>query len=290
MDMFKIGDFSKFTRVSIKMLRYYDEIGLLKPDRIDPESGYRYYSAGQLPRLNQIILFKDLGFSMEQIKTLLNEHLSPDELKGMLRLRKAEIQQQIEEDKARLAQLEAQIYRFDEKHLHPGYDIILREVADRWVASIRTMVKDQTEVAGLFDQVEDFAAEHSVRASASPMMIFHDADFRDENLDIEVAVPITQPVSAGPSVQVRRLPGAPAMACAVYIGSYDQTPDVLGSIMVWMEANQYRMVGPYREVYIRFGADREERLIFSRGFLAGETDSLVTEIQIPVEKLAQTVP
>lgn len=65
--MFKISEFSRFTRVSVKMLRHYDEIGLLRPAHIDPVNNYRYYSADQLPRLNRIIALKDLGFSLSEI-------------------------------------------------------------------------------------------------------------------------------------------------------------------------------------------------------------------------------
>ena len=69
--MLKIGDFSKFSRVSIKTLRYYDEIGLLKPAEVDKFTGYRYYSVDQLSRLNRIMGLKDLGLSLEEINQLL---------------------------------------------------------------------------------------------------------------------------------------------------------------------------------------------------------------------------
>lgn len=71
--MFKIGDFSKLSQISIKALRLYDQMGLLKPIHIDPDTGYRYYSASQLPRINRILAFKDLGFSLEQITSLLDD-------------------------------------------------------------------------------------------------------------------------------------------------------------------------------------------------------------------------
>ena len=94
--MFRIGDFSKFSRVSIKMLRHYDEIGLLKPVHVDPFTSYRYYSVDQLPRLNRIIALKDLGFTLEQITRLLDEGLSAEQIKGMLKLKRAEIEQQLQ--------------------------------------------------------------------------------------------------------------------------------------------------------------------------------------------------
>ena len=91
--MFRIGDFSKIAQVSGRLLRYYDEIGLLSPEFTDPESGYRYYSARQLPRLNRILALKDLGLSLEQIARMLTRGTSTAEIREMLALRKAHIEQ-----------------------------------------------------------------------------------------------------------------------------------------------------------------------------------------------------
>jgi DNA-binding transcriptional MerR regulator len=91
--MFSIGDFAWYGRVSVRMLRHYDAIGLLRPARVDQVSGYRWYEAGQLSRLNRIVALKDLGFTLQQIQLILDDKLSVEELRGMLRLRQAELQQ-----------------------------------------------------------------------------------------------------------------------------------------------------------------------------------------------------
>src|SRR5512135_3610869 len=98
--MLKIGEFSRLSRVSVRMLRHYDQLGLLKPSRTDRVTNYRYYSADQLPRLNRILALQDLGFSLEQIGALLDESLPADELRGMLRLKRAEVQQGIQAEQA----------------------------------------------------------------------------------------------------------------------------------------------------------------------------------------------
>jgi len=95
--VFKIGDFSRLSLVSVKALRYYDELGLLKPARVDEFTGYRYYSASQLTRLNRILAMKDMGLSLEQIALLLDKELTPDQIRGMLRLKQVELRQQLEE-------------------------------------------------------------------------------------------------------------------------------------------------------------------------------------------------
>ncbi|MEW2070275.1 MerR family transcriptional regulator [Streptomyces sp. NPDC007346] len=107
--MFTIGDFARYGRVSPRMLRHYDAIGLLRPDRTDPATGYRYYGAAQLARLNRIIALKDLGFTLQQVRAVLDEQVGPQELRGMLRLRRAELMEAAAAATARLAQVEARL-------------------------------------------------------------------------------------------------------------------------------------------------------------------------------------
>jgi DNA-binding transcriptional MerR regulator len=80
--VFRIGDFSRLSLVSVKALRYYDELGLLKPARVDEFTGYRYYAASQLTRLNRVLALKDMGLSLEQIALLLDKEPTPDQIRG----------------------------------------------------------------------------------------------------------------------------------------------------------------------------------------------------------------
>src|SRR5512147_3281105 len=111
--MFKIGDFSRLTQVSIKTLRYYDEIGLLKPAQIDRFTNYRYYTIEQLPRLNRILALKDLGLSLDQIGDLLKRDLPADQLRGMLMLRQAEIEQEMQAMHLQMRRVEARLKQIE---------------------------------------------------------------------------------------------------------------------------------------------------------------------------------
>src|SRR5512143_322161 len=113
--MFKIGDFSKLSQVSVKALRYYDELGLLKPVEVDRFTGYRYYSADQLPRLHRILALKDLGLSLEQIAQLLDDDLPAAQLRGMLRLKQVELRAQMQEEQARLARVAARLNQIEQE-------------------------------------------------------------------------------------------------------------------------------------------------------------------------------
>ena len=111
--MLKIGDFSQLAQVSVRALRIYDEMGLIKPVHVDKFSGYRYYETEQLPRLNRIIALKDLGFSLEQVSHLLDGELSAEKLRGMLMMKQAEIEQELNESQLRLMRVEARLRQIE---------------------------------------------------------------------------------------------------------------------------------------------------------------------------------
>src|SRR5512135_1317497 len=105
--MLKIGDFSKLGHVTVKALRHYARIGLLRPEWTDRFTGYRYYSLRQLPRLNRILALKELGFSLEQVARMVDDHVSADQLRKMLCVKQAELQVRLQAERMRLAQVEA---------------------------------------------------------------------------------------------------------------------------------------------------------------------------------------
>ena len=113
--MFSIGEFARYGRVSVRMLWHYDAIGLLRPACVDPVSGYRFYQASQLAELNRVIALKDLGFTLQQVQTILEENVTAAELRGMLKLRRAKIHAQIETETTRLARVEARLLTIEDE-------------------------------------------------------------------------------------------------------------------------------------------------------------------------------
>ena len=147
--MFKIGEFSRFSQVSVKTLRYYDQIGLLKPAEVDDFTGYRYYSASQLPRINRILALKDLGLSLKQITQLLEEDMTPDQIRGILRLKQVEIQQQVQQEQARLARVEWRLKQIEREETMPTQEVVLKKVPPIEVVSVRDIVPT-TGISQLF--------------------------------------------------------------------------------------------------------------------------------------------
>src|SRR5215469_7845199 len=124
--MFSIGEFARHGRVSVRMLRHYDAVGLLRPAFVDPASGYRSYRASQLAQLNRIIALKDLGFTLQQVQAILDEQVTAAELRGMLKLRRAEIHAHIEAETARLARVEARLLSIEDEARVPVDGVVIK--------------------------------------------------------------------------------------------------------------------------------------------------------------------
>jgi len=282
--MFKIGEFSKLSRVSVRMLRHYDQLGLLTPSQTDPFTNYRYYSAEQLPRLNRILALRDLGFSLEQIAEMLDDDLSQEQLLGMLKLKRVELEQQMQMEESRLARLEARIRQMNSARKPDPYDVILRSIEPELVATYREVAADDDRIQQMFDMVETYVARfEQARADRPPFTIYYDDEYREQNIDAEVAVPLTCPTPEGESIRVRQTPRLEQMACVIHLGGYSTIDQAYNALLGWIDANHYQMAGPIREVYIRYGADGLN-FALPQTYLANDSDQYVTELQLAVEK------
>jgi DNA-binding transcriptional MerR regulator len=274
--MFKIGEFSRLSRVSVRMLRHYDQLGLLTPSQTDPYTGYRYYSAEQLPRLNRIIALRDLGFSLEQIAGMLEDDLSVEQLLGMLKLKRAEVQEQMKAEEQRLARLEARIRQMNEAPAHAAYDVVVRAIEPELAATDR--------IQQMFDLLETYIVGfEGARADKPPFSIYYDDEYREKDMDVEVAVPLKYAVPENALLRVRHLPGLSDVACVVHTGEYREVYRAYNALLAWIEAHGYRMQGPVREVYLRYGADGLDFELPST-YLGNDQHEYVTELQCAVER------
>src|SRR5512141_361018 len=138
--MIRIGDFSKLSRVPVKTLRYYDEVGLLKPVEVDRFTGYRLYEYSQLSDLNRILALKELGFSLEEIGRLLDDGLSLEQMRGMLKLRETEARQRVREEAERLARIKSLLRQIEQENSMSKYDVVIKRVERVKFASVRGFV------------------------------------------------------------------------------------------------------------------------------------------------------
>jgi len=271
--MTRIGDFSRLSRVSIKTLRYYDEMGLFEPVEVDRFTGYRFYSVSQLPRLNRILALRDLGLSLEQVAQVLDEGVSPEQLRGMLRLKRAELQQHIAEEQERLARVEARLNAIELEDRMPDYDVVIKQIEPQLVAGVRDTLASYPEVGRLFNEVYGYLARLGVSGpDLIGAAIWHDDEFKTGDIDGEAVVFLKQALPGSERVKVYELPAA-KVASFVHKGAYNRLSQATEAIGRWIEANGYRIVGPNREIYL-----------YCPEPVRQDDESYVTEIQFPVEK------
>ena len=274
--MFKISDFSKLSQVSMRTLRYYDEIGLLKPVRVDSDTGYRYYLVEQLSRLQRILALKDLGFELAQIVQVLDEDLPPEQLRGMLRLKQHEIQQRVQVEQERLARIEARLKQLEAGGTRLSHDVALKKVRAQIVASTRTLAANFTLKNQFATDMLTTLKKNGVRQIDHLLFIDPEGSYRENDLNIvEIVVPV-QSSSVGNIVErsggritIRELPAVNTMATLLYQGNPYTLSEAYQPLGTWIQANDYVITGSCRKVCLQ----RE-----------GDLDSHLTEIQFPVEK------
>jgi DNA-binding transcriptional MerR regulator len=271
--MIKIGDFARLSQVSVVTLRYYDEMDLLKPVRVDTFTGYRFYSADQLQRLNRILALKDLGFSLEQIKLMLVDGLTSEQLRGMLTLQRTEVEKRLAEEGERLRRIEARLRQIELEDKMPKYDIVIKTTPAMLVASRRVTIPTNDQVpqylGPAYAEVYNYIRKQGVKDDGQCMTLWHSPADVYENEDAEAIVVVDRPLPGTDQVKVYGLPST-QVAAVVHHGNFEEFTQGHAALLEWVDANGYRIVGPYREIYIKH---EKENL----------SDS-ITEIQFPVEK------
>jgi DNA-binding transcriptional MerR regulator len=273
--MLKIGEFAQVSQVSIVTLRHYDQYGLFKPATLDPDTGYRYYSLDQLPRLNRILALKDLGFSLEQIAQLLEKDLSFEQLRGMFQLKEAQTQQMIDEEQARLQRIAARLRQIEQEGKMPVYEVVLKSVDALLVASLREIAPFQESFGRSYQKITAYLDQWDVLAGQPSLVRLHSRfEQREDGLygDVETAVPVSAILPGNEQVQVRTLP-AGLMACAVHMGHDLFLGSAYAALYRWMQDNHYQIIGPARQVHLR----REKEM---------NPGQYITEVQFPVRKEA----
>lgn len=225
--MIKIGDFARLAQVTVPTLRFYAEIGLLKPISVDQTSGYRYYSISQLPRLDRIMALKDLGFTLPQIEHVLNKNPTLDALRGMLALKQAETEQLVVAEQARLCRIEARLRQIEQEDRMSEFDVAVKTMPPMLVAACKVTIptNDQTSefLGRAYDEVFCQMNVHGAKAVGPCGAIWHQSAEILENEVAETIVPIDHAFPSTESVQVYEAP-ALQVAAVVHQGSYDNLP------------------------------------------------------------------
>jgi len=267
--MFSIGDFARHGRVSVRMLRHYDAIGLLRPAHVDPATGYRSYQADQLARLNRVIALKDLGFTLEQVGSILDEKISAAQLRGMLRLREVELQAQIAADSARLGQVAARLRAIESEGQMTSNDVVVKQVPAIRLAELSARA-DSFEPKSITPVIRPLCEELGKRFVASGLsspgpLIAYYTDAED-GVMVHAGIPVNTDLGEQHGMTVVDLPAVTA-ATTVHRGSMAGVLTSIQTLAQWIDAQGRKSTGYPREVYLETSENE---------------DDWVTELQEPV--------
>ena len=272
--MYRIGEFSRLCRVPVSALRYYADYGLLPPAEIDPETGYRYFSVGQLPRLNRILALKDLGLSLDDIRTFVDDGPPAAELRGMLELKHAEIGERLADEHARMARVEARLRLIESEETVTDHDIVLKTIEPHHVLCVREVVAEPQGVATLLTDAFAALGAAGILPMAPPFTRYHDEEFTPTDIDVEVAIPVMPGVTGGMTTPGGRtlvpadIPGG-EMAVVLHEGPFDRLDETYTALGTWIAEAGYHISGVPQEAYLREPTDDAPPL---------------TEIRFPVTK------
>lgn len=277
--VFSIGEFSRIAQVPASLLRYYDQIGLFTPEYIDTFTGYRFYSARQLKRLNRILALKELGLSLDQIAQLLADNVSSDEIRGMFMLMKAQAEQRLHEEIVRLRTIESRIRYMDSDEQMAGFDVVIKSIPAQSIISVRDTYATPSDALAVVTEVNRLLPDQLGDNALGPMIaVVYDQMLGTENFDIEMGFAylrkkwVSIPLSNARQLKVRELEAIETAATTVWLGGYDRHLSY-SALALWMEANQYRFAGPPREIVLE-------------PVLPERLHEAVVEMQFPVEKIA----
>lgn len=270
--MLKIGEFSKLSRISIRMLRYYDEMGLLVPETIDPFTGYRYYDEKQLFTAGRINALKDMGFKLCDAAELLKCWEDRKLLERRLLLQRETANAQAEEAARRLRLLDTALewLRKDESM---KYDVSVKTIPERYVASVRQIIPCYDEEGRLWSIFMEETAHMHIQ-DGDPclcMALFYDGEYKERDVDVEIQKSVKGSYPDTEHVKFKTVPGV-EVASAICKGSYDQIGEVNAAVAAWVEANGYAFDGTAFNIY--HVSPHETR----------NPDEFVTEVCYPVRK------
>ncbi|MEM7114659.1 MAG: MerR family transcriptional regulator [Chloroflexota bacterium] len=275
--MFRIGEFSQISRVTIDTLRYYDAIDLLKPAKVDSATGYRYYETQQLHALNQIIALKEIGFSLDVIGRILREPLSSEALQGMLKAQLALTESQLDAIQLQRDRIVSRLKKLEEGENASAFEITLKSTDAFTVAGLRETVPTAEQVPQRWGEMFQAIAAWALpkRLTSGPAMTFyHNNSFSTENIDTECAfvlrrATIDEAMQPESPLYIRQVAAVAQMA-TTFVPDYrvEGLEPAYRAIGQWICEHGFHIAGAPRELYYGSPADGD----FS------------AEIQFPIRK------
>ena len=274
--MFRIGPFSKLARVSARMLRHYEKCGLFHPAEVDCENGYRLYSAEQIPLINRIVCLRDMGFTAQEIGFILDNSDNAAYLEEMLKQKSSAIHAAIAGERQKLALLQRALREMKENQIMKNYDITIKKLEPVQVLSLRETIPSYSDEGDLWHKMYRLLSKNALPmavSSGSIYSIYHDFDYKEKDVDVEICVPWDGDATRVEGLTCRALEEVPVAVCVVSDGPYENIAAANAYAATWIQENGYEIIGNSRGMGIRHPGNERD------------PDSFCTEVQFPARKI-----
>lgn len=272
--MLKIGDFSKLSRISVRMLRHYDEVGLLHPRETDSFTGYRFYGEDQLLTAGRIASLRDMGFGLTAIADMLQTD-DPERIRARLELHREELREQSAEVKQKLQRVELALARLgkDGNMKQNNYEVAVREMPARYVASVRSILEGFNYEGRLWHILMSETKDQQLQPGDPCLAfgIYHDQEYKERDVDVEIQMTVSGSYEDTEHVKFKEEPAC-LIASAMHYGSYEEVSRATAAVAAWIEANGYEYNGTMFSIYHVSPHQTQN------------PDELVTEVCYPVRR------
>jgi effector-binding domain-containing protein len=275
--MFRIGEFSKLSGLTIDTLYHYEKMKLLVPSQIDKISGYRYYEANQLLTVNKIMALKDSDFTLEEIAMVLEKKLPISSLIDLLENKSLMMEEELNKEINRLERLRTNIFLIKNGGIPRMNEITIKRVEPILIASIRkefSSSKFDEELEIMWGKVNEYIELKGGKRTIPCMMLYHrgwwDMDVTSM-LEVEVVEPITKSFAGNGLVSIYELPAVDKMVCIIHKGPFTTMYKTNEALFDWMKQNRYERTGPIREIYHK------------GEWITQDTNEYITELQVPIK-------
>ncbi len=271
--VFKIGEFSKLTRVSPRMLRHYEKCGLLYPAEIDKFTGYRQYSAKQILLLTKIVTLRDMGFSIDEITETLPRYDDRAFLQKALRAKAASVQSGIAAQQEKLERLLLLCDTIREERNNMVHEVELRALPAVKALTFRGIIPHYSDEGMLWERLGRFVAEHRIACHKDGYSTYFDEEYKESDPDVEIAIPVDALSESREGFVFKEYDGIPLAATVRFSGPFDGGYDAASEkLAAWMEQNGYAFAGNLRG-HVITSPDEE-----------ANPENWQTELQAPVMK------
>jgi len=284
--MLNIGDFSKIGKVTVKTLRHYDQIGLLKPTETDLFTGYRKYSILQLTRLNKILFYKELGFSLKEIADLIEKDITVDQMKKMLEINQRKLESEIANAKKALLITERRIYALNQENTIPKYDIQLIEPKSFKLVSRKMTIQKISEITFYSNILYSSLYAELDRIGMIPIgpeiNLYNNKEHTETNIELEFCVAIKGTTEERELLKksdliYSEISDKNQTVSIQFSGNFHELDEPIIAGLKWIENNDYELDGELRELHLS-----------GKAHINGELQKVAAvELQIPVKKIVR---